>query len=172
MDYVDAIQELRNFTKIAVTGPQRSGTTFCSNVIASDLGLRHVDEGEIGIFDLQKLADLLNNDDNFVVQCPALSREISSFATLDDLAVVFMMRDISAIEKSERRIGWPGVRQRKIYGIDANESIAAEKYRHWRDEQRSALANPYEINYDSLSNHELWVAPENRTEFGSKQWTL
>ena len=115
MEYVEAIEKLAEFRKIAVTGPQRSGTTFCAHIISSDLKLRFVDESKIGIFDRAKLANLIDHNNDFVVQCPALSREISTFADRTDLAVVFMLRDVADIEASERRIGWPGLRQRKIY---------------------------------------------------------
>ena len=57
-----------------------------------------------------------------------------------------------------------------IYGIGADESIAAEKYRYWWEHQRALMANPFEIRYESLAGHEQWVAPDQRRNFGRKQW--
>ena len=62
---------LRPFTTIVVTGPQRSGTKFAAEIIAEQLALRYVNESEFGVHRLDRFWELL--DEKVVIQAPALS---------------------------------------------------------------------------------------------------
>ena len=87
---------LRDFSKIIVTGPQRSGTRICAKMIAHDTRHRYVDESEIGVDSLYRLWSLLRNERRFVVQCPALCRHVHLFGSADT-AIVLMRRDVKDI---------------------------------------------------------------------------
>lgn len=159
---------LKDFQNILVTGPQRSGTRFASNVIASDLGHSFVDEMEIGIDDLERFFCLMKNNEKKVVHCPGLSyicHQIKSKST----CVVFMMRKIDDIIESQKRINWESEYEQREYvkylSFD-KEPIAKLKYETWEKIQKPTMNCPYfEVQYDALREHKLWVRFSNRKGF-------
>ena len=94
---------LKAFSKILITGPQRSGTRVASKMIAMDTGLRFVGEEEIHVDSLNTLVEWLRMRDGFVIQCPALCRYMHQIVT-DEVAVVMMMRPVDEIVASQERI--------------------------------------------------------------------
>jgi len=161
---------LEEYKHILVTGPQRSGTRIASKMIAHDLGYRYVDESEIHADSLYTLVTLIHNEDNVVVQCPALCRDIDFFGDLPDTLIVMMHRDIQDIEASETRIGWDRswkcLEQFRYY---TDGSVAQAKYQYWRAHQRCAIVHYLELNYADLEGHSLWVPKERRADFRFNQ---
>lgn len=165
---------LKDFSKIIVSGPQRSGTRICAKMIAHDLNYRYVDEGDIGVDSLNRLWGLWHRQKSFVVQCPALSRYVHLFAD-DDTAIVFMIRDIDDIVASQKRVGWSwGIPELLRYDIPISQfdvsDPATTKYAFWLESQKHLVgANGFEVKYESLRGHPLWLDKEQRLDFKSSQ---
>lgn len=160
---------LGKFSKIIISGPQRSGTRVAAKMAAHDTGHRYVDEVDIGIHDLQQLRALHASETNFVVQCPALCRWVHEFGD-EDTAIVMMKRDPDDIAASEERIGWKGNQNElQKYGLTEGSSAEA-KYLYWK-QQRPQIANAFEVEYEDLKEHPLWIPKDERRDFRAGQTT-
>ena len=172
ISYVDALPELRTFRKILVTGPHRSGTTICSRMLAADLTRHtHVDERDIGVRSLSRLMKQLATNGPDIIHGPCFSSLVQWMA--GDMAVVFMQRDQTDIQKSQDRIGWTGREaewQNGQYFFPSTFSVPHAVYYGWILHQKPMMQVPYfEIEYESLSAHPLWVPKEKRVNFTNRQ---
>ena len=160
----------QSFEKIIVTGPQRSGTRICARMIAHDTGYEYVDEKALSIDRVLRLWDMMHSKRRLVVQCPALCRHAHMFSR-PEVAIVLMCRDIDDIRVSERRIGWKrhGSELARYDLREGEGEIAVVKYKFWADYQRERIAHPFEIDYESLAGHPLWVSKAARAKFGPHQ---
>jgi len=150
--------------QIMVTGPQRSGTTIAALILAQELGYPCYLEEHYGIHDLKRFFGIYSAT-KFVVQAPALS----AYANLIPGSVVFMMRPINEIVRSQRRIGWGEENIEKAkYFSDNLLPIAAFKYKMW-DQYQKHLPNRFELEYHSLEGHPLWVDETLRVNFQVRQ---
>lgn len=162
------------YHKILVTGPQRSGTTIASRMVAADTGHRCVDETEYRGGREKRLERLLADPEPMVIQCPNFCHDIERFAGPGRL-VVLMRRDVEDIVRSQRRIGWDKAWKNKLryrYKVapwTLLRPVAEIRYRHWARHQRSRIPCWVELEYESLRQHPLWVPPEQRRSFGPKQ---
>lgn len=167
----DGFAFLRLYKVALVVGPQRSGTTFAANVIAADLKRRYVDEQDAKGAPALHVDQLLKLAEPVVVQCPAWTYCCHRLAS-SRTAVVLIRRSLEEILASQERIGWtqrcePGELAR--YGVSQGP-IAEVKYRFWDQHQRAALGrHGYEVEYDSLKAHPMWVDKNLRRSFGAKQ---
>lgn len=170
-------ENLKKYTAILVSGPQRSGTRICAKIIAQDTGHKYVDENNIKVDNLDMLKDILNTRENVVVQCPAVSAYLEEFSA-NDVLIIFMRRDVNDIIASQNRIGWGVGNERGEFNkykdkFGATQApVSKVKYKYWEKEQRDKIKNWKEIEYESLSKHELWIPKEKRTEFASSQTTI
>lgn len=166
---------LKKFSKIIVTGPQRSGTTICAKMIANDLGYIYVDEEELKVdnsdYLTDRLKELIHSGDRFVVQCPALCRYVHEVGHCKDTAIIFMKRNLDEILKSQERIGWDveEPEELKRYGDEAVSPIAQVKHDFWQDHQKWKIFYWFEVEYSSLSAHPMWVPAWQRTKFRARQ---
>ena len=172
-------EHLIQFTQILVTGPQRSGTRIAAKMIANDTGYRYVDETEYGVHS-QKQFKKLQREEFFVAHCPGMNHVIHNYSTEDNL-VVMMYRDIEDIIASEERVHWfYGIYDELLkYGIPYDElnqyaktgvpPISGLKYQKWENEQRDRIINFWDLEYESLSEHPLWIAKEDRKDFAAEQ---
>ena len=169
---------LRDYQRILVTGPQRSGTRIAAKMIAADTGYEYIDETEFGVHSRKGLRMLIRRD-YIVVHCPALCRTIHNYSTADT-QIVLMRRSIEDIIASEKRIGWEfgALDELWKYGVEYNElrrefaygaPVSIRKYEYWENEQRDRLLNYLELEYESLSAHPLWLPKEARTDFAPEQ---
>jgi len=158
---------LKKFKSIIVSGPQRSGTRICAKMIAYDTGYQYIDEVYIKI----DSEDLLNKylvKGEVVVQCPALAHIVHKYN--NDIAIIFMRRDIKDILASQKRVGWstrPEERELKKY--NKKGIISKIKYDYWEDYQKSKIKNFFEVDYKSLSTHPLWKTKKERKDYHSDQ---
>jgi hypothetical protein len=156
---------LSRYLNILVTGPQRSGTRITTKMIAHDLKYRFVDEDEIQVSDLSLILLLIDTKSHLVIQCPALCHQVHELSRSDS-AVVIVKRPLDQILRSQKRIGWDfnDVELRK-YGITTGGTSAIVKYDYWNFFQRRRIHNPFEVEYEDLKSHPLWVDPEQRKNF-------
>lgn len=79
--------------------------------------------------------------------------------------VVFSIRKICDIKKSQERINWDESPERiKYNAIKDPRSMAEIKYGYWQ-KQKKFIIHFYEINFDSLKKHKLWISEEERKSF-------
>jgi hypothetical protein len=156
------------FERVIVTGPHRSGTRICAKMIAYDTGFEFVDENDIGLDSSLQLWSLFDNNRHFVVQCPALCRYVHLFG-IDDTAIVLMRRNVKDIIASQERIGWRWEWLELARYDRLDGAIAEVKYEFWGKNQRAQIKHAFEVEYESLSRHPLWVPQPLRRDFGAEQ---
>ena len=160
---------LKRYSRILVTGPQRSGTTICARMIAADTKHAFLAEEAFGVDDVERWQELVIGMSNAVLQCPSMCRYITHFGQYDDLAVVFMIRPVAEIVASQRRIQWKYEDDElQRYGRK-HGPIAIVKYNYWGDYQKTQMLHVYEVEYHSLASHKLWVAKNERHNFNARQ---
>lgn len=167
---------MKQFERIIVSGPQRSGTTFAAQAIVGDLNYTYVDEMAVGVSDFGKAQALLKSGRRVVLQAPGLSHYLHHFR-IEGLLVVFMIRPTHDIVASQERIGWAdGFNDFCEYhhfnamfpGFDMNQPISSLKYRAW-PVQRAQIEHWLELDYESMHTHRSWVPPDKRRHFSAKQ---
>lgn len=168
------------YVHVLVTGPQRSGTRIAAKMLAVETGYTYIDENEFDVNDLRKLYARVADCRTFVVQAPGLAdwAHVQIFEP-KTCAVVWMLRSLAAIERSEKRIGWTFDRYEaeKYRGAAfVGEYYAEEKPSRtiktdaWFGMQRAILGPAaFELHYDSLREHPLWVPATKRHEFATSQ---
>lgn len=160
---------LSRYDKILVTGPQRSGTRIFAKMCASDLGYTFYGEEKIGAHGVDKLQGLCASEHHFVIQCPAVCHYIEVFSA-EDTAIVLMRRNIADIVASEERIRWGKYRAGELAKYGLKHGIISEvKYNYWASYQCSVIQHAFEVEYESLATHPLWIPRERRIHFGSRQ---
>lgn len=159
---------LTRFSRIIVTGPQRSGTRICARMIAYDTGYDYIDETDFQSDSLYVLFSLMEKKERVVVQCPVLCRHAHLFSD-DRTAVILMRRKIQEIIRSQKRIRWAWEwLERDRYGRTEGD-IAEIKYEYWEKHQKKIIKHPFEIEYASLAEHPLWLPEETRASFSPTQ---
>jgi len=163
---------LKKYSRIIVSGSQRSGTTICARIISEDTGYRYIDENEYKIHNAGILRGILKKD-KIVVHAPAMSHIIEKLADKNTL-VVFMFRDIKEIIESQNRINWKGNENTELkkYGYDYKKEcppISKIKYEYW-EKQKIKIKYFLEVEYESLKGHRLWIDKNKRKNFAIRQW--
>lgn len=179
---------MEGYRFILVTGPQRSGTTITARMISEDTGLQFLPEGSMAVQDkdfeakeaLPRLIDkLVAAGASAVIQCPIQCRFIHEVGA-NRMLVVMMRRPLEDIIASEKRIRWGDSRQCALYADIIkkwphlkDEPIAIVKYFYWEHVQRKELTkrncDMYELRYDDLHTHKLWIPQEQRRKFFPRQ---
>lgn len=199
MQYDELLKILgSSFSKILVTGCQRSGTKFAAWALSEDLGYRFADEKEIHYISAHNARLIFNKEDRIVLQAPAISSYIAEIST-PDIAIVWVLRNKNDVEKSQKRINWLNTSSEQhewntlwsVYKFGQDNgalpmgninrcekhgkqfdkqcpncsyeklSIYDIKNRFWNN-KHGYTHNPFELEYESMSSHRLWVKPENR----------
>jgi hypothetical protein len=176
MHFEELVPELRRFASVVVTGPQRSGTTIATRMLAAELGMEAVLEEAFDTQNLVRFVQVLTERPGRVIQAPALS-SIVHLLRKNDVAVVFMRRPLDAIQRSEERINWrpgnDGMERAKYFAGDSSEPISEIKARAWERYQKRTLRDAaFELDYDTLASSPLWVPQELRTGFRSRQTAI
>jgi hypothetical protein len=170
-------EHLNRFKKILVSGPQRSGTTICAQMIARDLGYRYFDEMEFDVDNMRKIFAVVDSLNRIVIQCPSLAASLWMFSH-PDILVVFMKRDVADIVASQSRPIYESSPDRvwttthapvELMKYGRTTGVIAEvKYEGWAA-QKPYIWNTMEIEYESLAAHPMWVDKEARRDFKPKQ---
>lgn len=159
----DMFEKYKDYKKIVVTGPQRSGTTIASHMIAKDLGYEHIDETKFGVHNGNVFRKILNDRENIVIQAPGLFQDCMAIKD-EDVLVVVMKRNIKDIIASQERIKWAYEKgELSKFGLE-NGIISKVKYDYFKTHKPK---NYVELRYSDLKRHPLYV--ENRKRFSPKQ---
>jgi len=157
-------KELKKHKKIIVVSPQRAGSRIVSKMIAHDTGFRYVDENEFDVDNLDKLNEILK-EDNIVIQAPGLMYKITEIKAFP----VIVKRKICDIIKSQKRINWTYEKyELKKYGLSEGV-ISQVKYKEWI-KQKKQLKEYKEVYYRYLNKHELFI--KDRKGFNYNQTTI
>lgn len=167
-ELIQHLKELEKhaFDKIMVTGPQRSGTTIASIILAEELNYRYVDE-----LDANTLVDAMHfyrHAKRFILQAPMLA----AYCHVLPMVVVYMVRPIAEIIASEKRIGWQCQESELAKYFTKTGLISEVKYKAWREYQQPKLCHAFELDYHSMNKHPLWIDREKRINFSQKQTML
>jgi hypothetical protein len=166
----EELKGLDQFDHILVTGPQRSGTTIASHILAHDLEYKYIDERTVSVRSFTKLFQQLTSDIKSVIQGPCFASECHWIDT-PNTAVVFMIRDTQEIRASQKRIDWKEEELELANYFRTKGPISELRYRVWNNFQKHMMKVPFfELDYQSLSSHPLWVEKEERKNFRSRQW--
>ena len=151
-----------SYPPIVVTGPQRSGTTIASQIIADDLDRRAIDESDF---------IMGHNYDNCVIQLPqALDHFILLQHTYPGIQFLFVRRDPLDIIQSMKRIEWC---KNDVYDWEVFlERFVMSRILLWNLIKTQIPAVCSEIDYEAMADHPLFVSKDSRTSFTSKQWQL
>lgn len=170
---------LADYRIVLVSGPHRSGTTIVTKMIAHDTGLRFCPEETFGHDNLTDWLSLIAKSGRCVIQCPTMCSYLVGPGLTGDVAVVMVWRDLADVLASQARVGWTptGVYRGRyraelaLYDTLA-DTLAETKYRAWDTSQRLAVVHPFEIEYESLDVHPLWLPKAARVGFGPRQIAL
>jgi hypothetical protein len=172
------------FPCVAVTGPERSGTTITTEMVSSSTGYTDVEE-EAWDNDFGALWEILRERREIVVHAPHLTfrvHEIDRHCP-ERVLVVFVHRAVDDIVASQRNADWglrsghcPNGGDPKGWGnpasrwydrqsyemfreeIDPEAHLCLNRQRVWRRQKR-LVRNYVEIEYEGLRSHPLWLEP-------------
>lgn len=164
--YSELVEVCKNYKRIIVAGPQRSGTTFTSRALAKSLNYQIVDEAETPdrfgsdcyVWQFACRVHLLHNTDDY------------------DL-VIWMKRKKEDVEKSEKRIEWEwfdfhrdeyvSVFGDKAMSFDNNYDM---KHYFWNKVQKKSISSDFiEFQYENLSDAPGYLTADKRKGFSRKQ---
>jgi len=166
-----SLDDLKNYSRVIVTGPQRSGTTIASHIIACDLEYKHIDERQVDVRSMSKLFKVLE-DTNIVVQGPCFCSQVAWIDTPDTI-IIMMKRDINDIVESETRISWDEEKKELSNYFKENGVISAVRYEMWDKYQKPNMKVPFlELSYESLKEHPLWIEKPARSNFDRRQYMI
>lgn len=113
---------------------------------------------------------MLRQNKKIVVHAVAISRYVHLLPDLN-IAVVWMRRIISDIIASQERIGWTEEWEHveKLMYDNPSAPISIAKYDFWDYVQKQQCKNVFEVEYESLCTHPLWIPKEKRVNFTCHQ---
>ena len=184
---IETLVELaRQFPCIAVTGPERSGTTIATEMICFSTGYTSVSE-ETWDNSFESLWHLLRERNRITVHAPHLTfrvHEIDRHCP-DRVLVVFMLRAVEDIVASQRNCHWGSLSEHcaddgdpKGWGnpasrwydaashqlfrdeIDPDAHLCLNRQQCWRRRQKHLVRHYVEVQYETLRSHPLWLEPE------------
>jgi hypothetical protein len=179
---VEFIEKLKKYKKIIITGAQRSGTRFVTNALANDLSYDVVDEVDYEISDFNRFIKTIDNNENIVIQAPALTNRLLDIKTTDTL-VIFLKRNIDDILRSQQKskgangASWYNLhnniltKKAKNYfknnkNINWGENIAIITYEIWEKLQKNQMSVDYiEVTYESFNTHPMFLKKDKRKNF-------
>lgn len=181
MNYSQLFQTIQSkkFSKILVSGPQRSGTTFLSSVLSEDLNYKLYDE-------LKTIDNFLKVEDESVSQAPSMSSLLHNIPAQNGMVVIFVSRNCNDIIASCEKLKLRGINWNKHHGGEPaerrilnfncqdylNKDIHSSyiKQNFWMAYQMHEMKVPYiNIGYDFLQDHPKFKSKDQRVNFKPKQ---
>jgi len=158
-------EKLKQFKRVYVTGPQRSGTTICTKMISQDTGFDSIDERQYR--QDKNHFDALRGRKEIVIQCPKYNHIIHEHSDSQSI-IVMMMRPVKEIIQSQIRVNWQHEKHELSKYNVKDGPIAKVKYDFW-EKQKRLIEHYLEIEYRSLEAHPLWIDDKLRRYFKIKQ---
>ncbi len=150
--------------KVLIMGYPRCGSHICAVMVAHDTGLCYVHEDKWGKRDPDGLWAYLEEHDGFVTPAPGID-DFTRFGARDDTFIVLVRRPAEEIRASSLRVkdGYAG----KFTDQEAMERTR-NRYDYW-NWCKKYIRHYVEIDYDSLSDHFLWLPVAVRKTFTQVQ---
>lgn len=152
---VTMFEYLKDFRNILVVGPHRSGTTILANMIVKDTDKIFYDESTINNKYVRKIPGLFNSNNNIVLQAP-YATSWTPVITGSDIAIVICKRNMEEIKDSVKNS-----KTKRGKGISQPPFSPDQIYSLW-SKIKYLLDNPFEVNYDDLQQHPMWVDKSKR----------
>lgn len=181
MNYSQLFQtiQLKKFSKILVSGPQRSGTTFLSNVLSEDLNYKLYDE-------LKTVDSFLDIKHESVSQAPSMSSLLHKIPEQSGVVVIFVSRNCNDIIASCEKLKWGEINWNNYHGgeiaergilnhncpnyLNKNTHSSYIKQNFWMAHQMHVMQVPYiNISYHFLQDHPKFKNKSQRLNFSAKQ---
>lgn len=168
-------EHLKKFRKVIVTGPQRSGTTITCRMVAHDTGHRWVDESMFDNFSGDAFWSQVESPEPAAIHGPNFFHlmDAPEVADAEDIAVLFVWRDINSILRSMHRIGWIN---QPIERFDewrtGHAHCPATKQKLWANHFSKRIRNAFTVHYRDLKAHPLYLPDSARKGFEIKQTDL
>ncbi|MAG52959.1 MAG: hypothetical protein CMH62_03285 [Nanoarchaeota archaeon] len=178
--YKDVIKKLKGYEQIIVSGPQRTGTTYFSQVLAKELFHKsRIDEGRFRIRNENEFMALLESK-NVVIQAPAMTHLLHRIPKIKSLMIIFMHRSQEDLNESEDRIGWhphefeieKSQYLAEGFNVEKFSRNSAMKYSIWENQKNSIKNDFIEVEYNVLKDTPGFVPKASRKNFGKKQTIL
>ena len=154
--------------KILVVGGQKSGAGIASRILGDIFKIKALSEKEVGYDKLDRFFDMDRFYDEYILQCPGLTFVCHRLPV--DM-VIFMRRNYADVIASEKRTGWRELWAKyevRKYFQRTNSDPSIVKDRAWRFTQKAELDKKgiphFDLWYESLSTHPLWIDKENRNQ--------
>ena len=176
---INLIKE-KKYTKIIVSGPQRSGTTYFADELSKELNYNHYDEKLYDVHNSNKFFELLNSN-NIVIQSPSMSSFLHLIESTESL-VIFMYRDDNDIFKSEDRIHWHPTQYKYelskyktcfpdlLEKIDSFKRSSPMKKWIWENIQQPKMKVDWvNVDYNITTQTKGYIPKEKRIHFKPKQ---
>ena len=171
--------QLKKFSKILVSGPQRSGTTFLSHVLSEDLNYKLYDE-------LKTVDSFLDIKHESVSQAPSMSSLLHQIPEQKGIVVIFVSRNCNDIIASCEKLKWGETNWNNYHGgeiaerriltrncpnyLNKNAHSSYIKQNFWMSHQMHVMQVPYiNISYDFLQDHPKFKSKNERANFKVKQ---
>jgi len=164
---------LKDYKRIFVTGMPRTGTTICARMIQYDIEASYCiwAGGYLSrITELEELMKSYSIDFSYpiIFHCPGLSHLIHKIKDEDEFAVIWMKRDRGEVVNSAAKMEWDPRKQLEAYNILSTHDLRidlniliTEKDTLW-EEQKKEIKNWFEVDYENLKPHRLWIDKEKR----------
>jgi len=165
-------EHLKEFDYIIVSGMQRTGTTIAARMIQYDTEIPRC------IWLGHNVNRVGESDDPTVYHAPGLSHMLHLIETPPEVkwAVVWMTRDDKEVFDSlSRLIKWNATLSLEQYGEEPTGDWKKDVRRliqikaEWWEDQKSQIPNAFEIEYNSLKDHLMWVNKRDRKKFNARQ---
>jgi hypothetical protein len=171
----DIIPLLKSFNTVIVSGCQRSGTNIATKILAEELGYQYICETQM--VDWNLITKNPERGRGRVIHSPMNTHKLVQSSAA--IGIVFMIRDHDDILASIKKL-WRRERSstelneiakyRGLVHYDDMTRLPEVKYKYWYEVQKPALeGRGFELDYQSLSSHPLWIDKELRTKFKSRQ---
>lgn len=171
---MNQLLSLSRFKRVLVTGAQRSGTTIAARIVAYETGFTYIDEEDFNVHEKNRFAAMCERE-QIVIHCPAMARWVHEYGSGEDTAVLWVVRALSDILRSQARIGWDEAPEKLKYRSvtkSVDKPVAQIKQAYWRGYQKNVIPNALEVHYGDLVGHPLWVPKGERGEFEPRQWKV
>lgn len=180
------VNKLKNYNKIIITGPPRSGTTIATKILSTELNYKFIDESWYDGGDIDKLNYLLFSiPRKMCIHMTAFLKYAHEYAKINEIAIVLIKRKPEEIIASmnhtinfKKGVTKANDKYNLFYGFGIEERKKILKYYEKPDEDLDKLPQViydyfyahnnrfFELEYDSLKNHKLWIdLPERRKVF-------
>ena len=146
----------KRYSKIIVSGPQRSGTTFFALALAQHLGYIHLDENDKSTkiprssgdsvtvnARISQMPEILGSSARVVMQRPQWSAELHELPASPDVFVAFLARNCLDVYRSQNRIFSSGTEDTG-WTCKFGRTIEWQPY-HTKPELRAAIGSEHDM---------------------------